>query len=162
MYCKNCNTNYKKDKKVCTKCGAALLSGSAATAQEAKFKKKRIRNIVIISSAAVVLVIAAFLIIFMIGRVPNELHGLWYEAEGYGTVSFYPNGQMEITVMGSSYQGTYSFNSGTDTGSITYEGGTDEFTCDGTTMSWGGSTWTLNYVEQIEYDWNSMFSGLTG
>lgn len=162
MYCKNCNINYKKDRKVCAKCGAALLSGSAGVAQEAKFKQKRMRNIIILSSASALLVVAAFLIIFLIGRVPSELHGTWYESEGYGIVNFYPNGEMAITIMGNPYEGTYTFNSSTDSGTITYEGETDEFTYDGASVNWGGSIWTLNYVEQIEYDWDSMFGGLMG
>jgi len=162
MYCKKCNINFKKDKKVCTKCGSALLSGSAGTAQEEKFKAKQRRLIIIISSAVVVLIVAAFVTIFLLGRVPQELHGTWYEAEGYGTMVFYPNGQLKATILGTDYDGTYTYNSNTDSGTITYEIGTENFTCDGTTMNWSGSIWTLNYVEQIEYDWDSMFGGLMG
>jgi flagellar basal body-associated protein FliL len=129
MYCKNCNVNFKKDKKVCTRCGAALQPGEAKSD-----KKKRLRNIIIIASATAVVVVAAFLIIFFVGRVPAELHGTWYEVQGYGYVDFLPNGKLEITAMGSAYPGSYTFNSATDQGSISYEAGDDTFTCDGTTL----------------------------
>jgi len=157
MYCKNCNINFKKDKKVCTKCGSALQPGDAKDD-----KKSRMRKVIIISSATVVVIVAAFLVIFLLGRVPTELHGTWYESEGYGYVDFYPNGVMEITVMGTAYDGTYTFDSQTDQGSITYEAGDGTFTCDGTTLDWSGSTWTKTYVEQIDYDWSSMFGDLLG
>ena len=157
MYCKNCKINFKKDKKICTRCGSALQPGEVKDDKEASLRK-----VIIIASVAVVVVVAVFLTIFFLGRVPTELHGTWYEIEGYGYVNFTPNGVLEMTVMGEQYPGTYTFNSATDQGTISYEGEEDTFTCDGTTLEWSGSTWTKVYVDQVEYDWGSMFSGLTG
>jgi len=89
-------------------------------------------------------------------EIPNELKGTWYESEGYGIAIFYPDGDMELTIMDVAYEASYTFNSGTDSGVITYADVTSEFTCNGNTLIWEDCTWTLDYVEQIEVDWDSV------
>lgn len=155
MYCKKCNINVKKDKKVCPRCGTALVPGEVKGNPA-----KRLRNIVIIASAVAVAVIALFLGVFLAGRVPPELKGTWYETTGMGYSVFKPNGVIIMTAMENETEGSYSFNSTTDQGTVTIDGDTSTFTCDGTTIDWEGSILTKTYVEQLDFD--SMFSGLTG
>ncbi len=155
MYCKKCNINVKKDKKVCPHCGQALVPGEVKGDQA-----KRLRKVIIIASVVAVLVIALFLCVYLIGKVPNELKGTWYESEGYGYLNFKPNGVVVMTAMEEENPGTYSFDSKTDTGTITLSGNENTFTCDGTTMNWSGSTLTKAYVEQVNFDWDSMLGGL--
>ena len=155
MYCKKCNINVKKDKKVCPRCGAALVPGEVKGDQT-----KRLRKIIIIASAVAVAVIALFLFVFLFGRVPTELKGTWYESQGYGYVEFKPNGVMTMTAMDVENPGTYHFDSATDAGTILFDGDESSFTCDGTTIDWEGSTLTKTVVEQVNYDWDSMLGGL--
>ena len=155
MYCKKCNINVKKNKKVCPKCGLALVPG------EAKIEKaSRLRRIVIIASAVAAVVIATFLCIFLIGRVPTKLYGTWYEPNGYGYLEFGPNGVLTMTSVGDANEGIYTFNSATEEGTIVLEDRESTFTCDGTTLDWGGSIMTKAYVKQIEYDWSSALEGM--
>ena len=155
MYCKKCNINVKKDKKVCPHCGAAVTPGEVKGNPA-----KRMRKIAIIASVVAVTVIALFLVIFLTGRVPAELKGTWYETTGMGYSVFKPSGVMIMTAMDVENPGTYTFNSATDQGTITVDGETSTFTCDGTTIEWDGISMTKTYVEQLDLD--SMFSGLTG
>jgi len=155
MYCKKCNINVKKNKKVCPKCGMALVPG------EAKGDRSlRLRRIVIIASAVALAVIATFLCIFLIERVPPKLHGTWYEENGYGYLVFNPSGKVTMTAMGSDSYGTYTFNSATEEGTMLFEDSEKTFTCDGTTLEWEGTKMTKTYVEQVQYDWNGMLNGL--
>lgn len=157
MYCKKCNINVKKDKKVCPKCGMALVPGEAKGNQA-----KRQRTVIIIAIVVAVAVVATFLCIFLFGRVPSELHGTWYETGGLGYLNFKPSGVMTLTSMDNSTDGAYTFNSAKDEGTIYFEGKTSTFTCDGATMSWQGSIMTKNYVEQKQMDWEGMFDQFGG
>lgn len=154
MYCKKCKINVKKDRKVCPHCGQALVPGEVKAD-----KTKRMRNIIIIASAVAVAVIALFLFIFLFGRVPSELKGTWYETTGMGYMDFKPNGVVIMTSMETQKTpGTYSFDSATDTGTLTLNGSENTFTCDGTTMDWQGSILTKAYVEQLNIQ--DMLGGL--
>jgi hypothetical protein len=155
MYCKNCNINVKKDKKVCPKCGMALVPGEAKGDPA-----RRIRRIVIISLCAAVAVIALFVCIYLINGVPPELHGTWYEVNGYGYMKFKTYGILTYTAIGQDTDGKYTFNSATNEGIIIYDGKEAAFTCDGNTLSWNNLTLTKKEVPQMEFDFNSMLSGL--
>ncbi len=156
MYCKKCNVNVKKDKKVCPHCGTALTPGEVKGNQKA-----RVRRIVIIAAAAAVLVIGAFLTIFLIARVPGELKGTWYEQNGYGYVKFEPNGVIEMTSMSTDPQyGKYQFSSVKDQGTIWLSDSESTFTCDGTTLNWDGTIMTKTYVEQKSFDFSNMLNQL--
>jgi|GEM_PF-2538117 hypothetical protein len=151
MYCKKCGINYKKDKKVCSRCGLALQPG--------EFKQDnapRRRKIIIIACSAALVVIAFFAVIFFTGRVPPKLLGTWYEVNGYGYMEFKPRGVMTYYGSGNESSGTYAFNNETGEGTIVYHDEEDTLTCDGTTLSWGGSVMTKTYVEQVELDFGSI------
>ena len=155
MYCKKCNINVKKNKKVCPKCGLALVPGEAK-----QDKTLKLRRVVIIASAVAAVVIATFLCIFLIGRVPTELRGTWYEPNGYGYLEFSPNGIVTMASVGDASEGVYTFNSATDEGTMIFNDRESTFTCDGTTLDWGGSIMTKAYVKQIDYDWSSVLEGM--
>jgi len=59
MYCKQCGKDYPKNKKVCSDCGAALLTGTSPASRKHKVNK----TIIIAFSAIVVAIIAVFLIL---------------------------------------------------------------------------------------------------
>jgi hypothetical protein len=155
MYCKKCNINVKKDRKVCPKCGMALVPG------EAKGDRYlRVRRIIIIASVIAVAVIAFFVFMHITVGVPSKLMGTWYEVNGYGYVNFKTYGDMTMTGSGYTTEGTYTYNSDTGEGTITIDEKEQPFTCDGTKLEWGGSTMTKTYVEQLEYDWGNLFNQL--
>ena len=59
MYCKSCGKDYPKNKKVCSDCGVALLTGSSPASRDHKVNKVAI----IVFGVIVVAIIAVFLIL---------------------------------------------------------------------------------------------------
>lgn len=149
MYCKKCGVNYKKDKKICPRCGQALQKGKSRQDESSRIKK-----IAVIACAAAALVVAFFLVIFFIGRIPPKLMGTWYEVGGYGYLEFKPNGVVTLTSSGYSKDCTYTFDNTKGEGTLTFNNEQDTLTCDGVTLHWGDTMLTKAYVEQINMGMN--------
>ncbi len=149
MYCRKCGVNYKKDKKVCPRCGSALQKG-----EWKENKTSRLKKIIIIACAVAILVVALFLTIFFIGRVPPKLAGTWYEVTGIGYLEFRPNNVVLVTTSGYTSEGTYAFDNAKGEGTLTSYGEEETLTCDGVTLHWGGTTMTKAYVEQTNMGFN--------
>ena len=148
MYCSKCGRNYPKNKKVCSDCGTALVPGTSPRSRQKKTNWK----LIIISSTVFVVVVAFFLIVGLMGRVPAKVRGTWYGSTGMGGIfKFQPDSVVDYTV-NSTYEGTYSFNSETEEGTmiLTINDQTNEyeFTSNGETLEMGGLSYTKQYVEQ--------------
>jgi predicted nucleic acid-binding Zn ribbon protein len=59
MYCKQCGKDYPKNKKVCSDCGVALLTGTSPASRKRKVNKA----VFIVFGVIVVAIIAVFLIL---------------------------------------------------------------------------------------------------
>ena len=91
----------------------------------------------------------------MIGQ--SGIVGMWYETTGYGgTLEFYNNGTYNMSVMGMSLSGDYTFDPASGTGEMNLDFAGDTTT---STMSLSngvldvdGTEYTMNYVEQMDLD----------
>jgi len=148
MYCKNCNKDYPKKTKLCKKCGIALIPGQAPSEDKGINKK-----IFIIGGAVAVLVIAAFLLVGLLGMVPADIKGTWYEINGYDyTYTFLTFDKIEFSGHDDTYTGTYEYDSKAKAGIIytdSEEFSDREFTFDNATITMGPSIFTREVVEQI-------------
>ena len=148
MYCKNCNKDYTKKDKLCKKCGIALVPGKAKS--EDKGISKRV---IIIGIAVAVVIVAAFLTVGLLGMVPSDIKGTWYEIRGNDfEYEFSTFGKVEIGGTGKDYTGTFEYDSDTKTGKIIPDedaGGVREFSFENATITMGDSIFTREYVEQF-------------
>ena len=150
MYCKKCGKEYPNHKKTCADCGTILSSGSSPVV-----KKKKNRHVIILSVTAAVAIIAVFLIVGLLGMVPADIKGTWYETTGFGgTLEFKPGHVVIWTAFGSEKEGTYTYSGQTKQGSIVLgdlnELELGDFTFDDTNINMGDVVYTREYVEQID------------
>lgn len=146
MYCKKCGKDYPKNKKTCKDCGIALTPGKSPGSK----KNSNIR-LFIVGGSILVVIIALFLIIGLGGMLPEQLKGKWYDKAGVaGTIEFEPSSHVQWTASGVVNSGNYSYSSGTGKGSVKLSNAdnTHEFTCDGTTLTMDGITYTKEYASQ--------------
>lgn len=150
MYCKKCGKDYPKDKKICKDCGIALSPGHPHSPD----KNSKLRFIIICCVVGA-LILAAFLIIGIPSVIAhqeelnlNKIKGTWYDQAGSrGIIQFEEGGKAKWTewlIFDNEYQYTYDGQNGT----LSLNGQEFKFTCDGTTLSVDGATFTKNYVEQ--------------
>ncbi|MBT3319053.1 MAG: hypothetical protein HN389_04695 [Clostridia bacterium] len=148
MYCKSCNKDYPKNTKLCKKCGIALVPGQAPIEEKGVNKK-----VFIIGGIVAVLVIAAFLLVGLLGMVPADVKGTWYEINGYDyEYEFLPFGKIEYSGHKETFTGTYMYDEETGTGIISSDEPDiedREFTLDNATITMGPSIFTRKYVEQF-------------
>lgn len=148
MYCKNCNKDYTKKDKLCKKCGIALVPGKAQSEDKGINKK-----VIIIGVAVALVVVAAFLTVGLLGMVPSDIKGTWYEIYGADyEYEFLTFGKIEFKGNGQTYAGTYEYDSSTKTGKIFPEENSGEdrdFSFGNATITMGDATFTREYVEQF-------------
>lgn len=157
MYCKSCSKDYPKKTKLCKKCGNALIPGQAPSEDKGISKK-----VFIIGGVVAVLIIAAFLLVGLIGMVPGDIKGKWYEVNGYDyEYTFLTFGKIEFSGHGDTYTGTYTYDPKTKAGIVhsDYEEISDrEFTYDNATITMDISVFTRQVAEQ--FDSESVFGQL--
>ena len=80
----------------------------------------------------------------------NPLAGIWYDPSGvYGTIEFFDDSTYTLIVYGVSTSGTYTYDSATGTGTLTYDyGDLGSFTYAEGTLALGSVYYTQDYVEQ--------------
>ncbi len=148
MYCKSCNKDYPKNTKLCKKCGVALVPGQAP-AEDKGINKK----VFIIGGIVAALIAAAFLLVGLLGMVPADIKGTWYEINGYDyEYEFLTFDKIEYNGHGETYTGTYVYDNKTKTGIISSDEqdvADREFTFDNATITMGSSIFTRQYVEQF-------------
>lgn len=148
MYCKSCNKDYPKNTKLCKKCGVALIPGQAPI--EDKGINKRV---FIIGGVVAALVIAAFLLVGLLGMVPADIKGTWYEVTGFDySYEFLTFGKIEYSGNGKTYTGTYKYDRKTKTGVVSSDEqdvSDREFTFDNATITMDEAVFTRQYVEQF-------------
>ena len=161
MYCKNCNKDYPKKTKLCKKCGIALIPGQAPVEKKGISKK-----VFVIGGAVAVLIIAAFLLVGLIGMVPSDIKGKWYEVNGFDfEYTFLTYGKIEFSGHGETYTGTYEYDQKMKTGMVysdSEEVSDREFTYDNATITMDISVFTRQEVEQFDSEsaFEEMLDGL--
>ena len=97
---------------------------------------------------------------FMGEERDNRVAGMWYDETGFGgTVQFFKDDRISITMIGVPFTGTYSFEEDSGTGQITIDEMSgvemDEesapFILDDGTLEIDGSFYTREYVPQMDY-----------
>ena len=111
------------------------------------------KKVFIIGGIVAVLVIAAFLLVGLLGMVPADIKGTWYEINGYDyEYEFLTFGKIEYVGHGETLTGTYVYDEETKIGTISSDEqdvADREFTFDNATITMGPSIFTRQYVEQF-------------
>lgn len=142
MYCKKCGKDYPKAKKVCKECGVALTPGKSPGKKGNNNKKFIITGIIVFA-----IIIAVFLIIGLGGMIPQNLQGVWTwsdQASIKTTLEFTSGNTVTWTTITIPQNGTYTYNSATGEGKINIGTNNAEhaFTCNGTSLTMDGNTYT--------------------
>lgn len=88
----------------------------------------------------------------------NGVVGVWYETEGWGAVEFYRDGSFRFTSSYFTEVGTYSFDADTGAGEFGFDDGdTRPMTLENGLLDIDGFTFTTEYVEEQDDDWDAMF-----
>jgi hypothetical protein len=99
-------------------------------------------------------VIAAFLLVGLLGMVPEDIKGKWYEVNGYDyEYEFLTFDKLEYSGLGETHTGSYTYDAKTKTGVLTSdEQGVEDrvFTYDNATITMEPSIFTRKVVEQFD------------
>ncbi len=97
-----------------------------------------------------------------ISRFGNPLPGIWYETTGqYGTITFDTDGTFELTALGTTTNGTYTYDSLSRRGkTVSLTGETASLSCVNGTLTLDDKTYTQDYVEQQSLQ--DMFGAVKG